>query len=109
MLEYLNVLRENICEAYTGILQGLKNEKPEIFEPYVPQVLEFIHIMAQVLPFANVELWSRDGAQQQCWSVEVCVDSSGKSPHLSPTQHHTIAHPTTPNCRKKETCGHKAF
>jgi importin subunit beta-1 len=47
MLEYLNVLRENICEAYTGILQGLKSEKPDIFLPYVSQVLEFIHMVAQ--------------------------------------------------------------
>lgn len=47
MLEYLNVLRENICEAYTGILQGLKTEKPDIFLTYVSQVLEFIHMVAQ--------------------------------------------------------------
>eukprot|EP00996_Jenningsia_fusiforme_P001236 NODE_212_length_2726_cov_70.298468_g194_i0.p1 GENE.NODE_212_length_2726_cov_70.298468_g194_i0~~NODE_212_length_2726_cov_70.298468_g194_i0.p1 ORF type:complete len:845 (+),score=176.99 NODE_212_length_2726_cov_70.298468_g194_i0:58-2592(+) len=45
MVEYLNTLRENICEAYTGILQGLKTEKPDVFLPFVGQVLEFINIV----------------------------------------------------------------
>lgn len=43
MVEYLNTLRENICEAYTGILQGMKAERAEAFLAFAPQVLEFIH------------------------------------------------------------------
>ena len=50
MLEYLNVLRENICEAYTGILQGVKDTKPDIFLPYVQQVLEFITMVSPTPP-----------------------------------------------------------
>jgi len=49
MVEYLNSLRENVFEAFTGILQGLKddkNNKSELFIPYVDQVLRFIQVVA---------------------------------------------------------------
>jgi len=34
-VEYLNLLRENLLDAFTGILQGLKYEKSNGFDPYV--------------------------------------------------------------------------
>jgi importin subunit beta-1 len=49
MVEYLNSLREGIFEAFTGILQGLKddkNNKTELFAPYVNEVLGFIQVVA---------------------------------------------------------------
>eukprot|EP00906_Rhabdomonas_costata_P035092 RCo049324 len=47
MVDYLNTLRENICEAYTGILMGLKTDKPDAFMPYVGRVLEFIQMISK--------------------------------------------------------------
>jgi importin subunit beta-1 len=47
MVEYLNVLRENIFEAYTGILQGLKKKNPQAFTPYVDDLVNFICLISQ--------------------------------------------------------------
>eukprot|EP01006_Ploeotia_vitrea_P053413 TRINITY_DN67786_c6_g2_i2.p1 TRINITY_DN67786_c6_g2~~TRINITY_DN67786_c6_g2_i2.p1 ORF type:complete len:864 (-),score=149.23 TRINITY_DN67786_c6_g2_i2:103-2694(-) len=48
MIEYLNTLRENICEAYTGIMQGFaQTERKDAFLPYVPQVLEFVQTLSR--------------------------------------------------------------
>lgn len=47
MVEYLNQLREGILEAYTGILQGLREGKRgELFAPYAEGVLLFLHAIA---------------------------------------------------------------
>nr|ACN40198.1 unknown [Picea sitchensis] len=42
MVEYNNQLRNGIFEAYSGILQGFKNAKPELMMPYVVHILQFI-------------------------------------------------------------------
>lgn len=47
MVEYLNLLRESIFESYVGILQGLKKQRPQAFNPYVDGLIEFIKIVAQ--------------------------------------------------------------
>lgn len=47
MIEYLNLLRESIFEAYIGILQGLKKHKPQAFNPYVDSLIEFIKMVTQ--------------------------------------------------------------
>jgi importin subunit beta-1 len=47
MVEYLNLLRESIFESYTGILQGLKKQNPQAFNPYVDNLIEFIKVVAQ--------------------------------------------------------------
>ena len=42
MVEYNNQLRNGIFEAYSGILQGFKNAKPELMMSYVVHILQFI-------------------------------------------------------------------
>eukprot|EP00537_Pseudo-nitzschia_pungens_P006129 CAMPEP_0172366678 /NCGR_PEP_ID=MMETSP1060-20121228/16416_1 /TAXON_ID=37318 /ORGANISM="Pseudo-nitzschia pungens, Strain cf. cingulata" /LENGTH=871 /DNA_ID=CAMNT_0013090621 /DNA_START=184 /DNA_END=2799 /DNA_ORIENTATION=- len=48
LLDYLNMLRESILEAFVGIIQGLKdgNMLPS-FVNYVPPVLEFLKVIAE--------------------------------------------------------------
>jgi len=47
MVDYLNQLREGILEAYTGILQGLRDGKRgEAFLPFVEDVFRFLHVVA---------------------------------------------------------------
>lgn len=43
LIEYVNVLRQSILEAYTGIVQGLKGgNKLQLFVPYVTSILQFL-------------------------------------------------------------------
>eukprot|EP01006_Ploeotia_vitrea_P006516 TRINITY_DN13463_c0_g1_i1.p1 TRINITY_DN13463_c0_g1~~TRINITY_DN13463_c0_g1_i1.p1 ORF type:complete len:380 (+),score=24.45 TRINITY_DN13463_c0_g1_i1:146-1141(+) len=43
-IEYINTLRESILEAYTGIVQGLKDAKKEgIVVPAIEQIVNLIH------------------------------------------------------------------
>ncbi|KAL5550764.1 hypothetical protein UlMin_000940 [Ulmus minor] len=42
LIEYGNQLKRSIFEAYSGILQGFKNSKPEIMLPYAQHLLQFI-------------------------------------------------------------------
>ncbi|XP_019195393.1 PREDICTED: importin subunit beta-1 [Ipomoea nil] len=43
MIEYTNLLRNGILEAYSGILQGFKNSpKAHRLIPYAPHILEFL-------------------------------------------------------------------
>jgi importin subunit beta-1 len=47
MIDYINMLRESILEAYTGIIQGLKDgNRIDLFQPYVQSVLEFLQEIA---------------------------------------------------------------
>eukprot|EP01027_Heterolobosea_sp_BB2_P009847 GEZU01014486.1.p1 GENE.GEZU01014486.1~~GEZU01014486.1.p1 ORF type:complete len:462 (-),score=177.24 GEZU01014486.1:84-1469(-) len=46
LVDYLNHLRENIFEAYTGILQGLKTDNAAAFHPYVDGLVAFIRLVA---------------------------------------------------------------
>lgn len=41
MVEYLNELRESICDAYTGMVQGLGGGNAMV-EAHLPFILEFI-------------------------------------------------------------------
>ncbi|XP_073286308.1 importin subunit beta-1-like [Primulina huaijiensis] len=43
MLEYTNLLRNGILEAYSGIFQGFKNSpKTQLLIPYAPHILQFL-------------------------------------------------------------------
>lgn len=42
LIDYANQLKRSIFEAYSGILQGFKNSKPEIMLPYAQPLLKFI-------------------------------------------------------------------
>jgi len=47
MIDYVNVLRNGILEAYTGITQGFKMDgKGQILLPYVQSIFEFLHVVA---------------------------------------------------------------
>eukprot|EP01080_Neovahlkampfia_damariscottae_P009376 gene9376-1587_t len=43
LIDYVNLLRENILNSYTGMLQGLKKDKPQSFIPYVDNLLYFLN------------------------------------------------------------------
>nr|CAG4707829.1 unnamed protein product [Naegleria fowleri] len=45
MVSYLNLLRENVLEAYIGILLGFKKENPQAFIPYVDPLLSFVKVV----------------------------------------------------------------
>ncbi|GAB2293946.1 Importin subunit beta-1 [Dionaea muscipula] len=43
MIEYTNLLRNGILEAYSGILQGFKSSpKTQLLIPYAPHILQFV-------------------------------------------------------------------
>lgn len=42
LIDHSNQLKRSIFEAYSGILQGFKNSKPEIMLPYAQHILQFI-------------------------------------------------------------------
>ena len=47
MIEYVNSLREAVLEAYTGIVQGLKDGcRPDLFAPYVQPVAQLLQLIA---------------------------------------------------------------
>ena len=48
MIEYCNLLRESVLEAYVGIIQGLRDgNKLELFGPYVDSVLQFLQTLSE--------------------------------------------------------------
>ncbi|CAH9061420.1 unnamed protein product [Cuscuta europaea] len=47
MADYGNQLRRSIFEAYSGILQGFKNSKPDLMLPHAPHLLQFLELVAQ--------------------------------------------------------------
>lgn len=48
-VEYMNSLRESILEAYTGILQGLREDNQQgTITPYVDGVMNFVQLVALV-------------------------------------------------------------
>ncbi|XP_059668042.1 importin subunit beta-1-like [Cornus florida] len=47
MVEYGNQLRRSIFEAYSGILQGFKNSKPDLMLPHATHLLQFIEVVSR--------------------------------------------------------------
>ncbi|KAL0347508.1 UNVERIFIED_CONTAM: Importin subunit beta-1 [Sesamum calycinum] len=47
MMDYGNQLRRSIFEAYSGILQGFKNSKPDLMLPHAPHLLQFLELVAK--------------------------------------------------------------
>ncbi|KAL8233094.1 hypothetical protein R6Q57_002872 [Mikania cordata] len=46
MIEYTNLLRNGILEAYSGIFQGFKNSpKTQLLIPYAPHILQFLDLI----------------------------------------------------------------
>ncbi|GFY83801.1 ARM repeat superfamily protein [Actinidia rufa] len=45
MVEYGNQLRRSILEAYSGILQGFKNSKPDLMLPHAAHLLQFVELV----------------------------------------------------------------
>ncbi|KAB1224471.1 Importin subunit beta-1 [Morella rubra] len=45
LMEYGNQLRRSIFEAYSGILQGFKDSKPEVMLPYAAHLVQFIEFV----------------------------------------------------------------
>ncbi|KNA05573.1 hypothetical protein SOVF_188920 [Spinacia oleracea] len=45
IMEYGNLLRRSIFEAYSGILQGLKDAKPELLVPHAKHLLQFLEFV----------------------------------------------------------------
>ena len=47
LIDYVNMLREGILEAYTGIIQGLKDgNRTDLLLPYVDAILGFLEMLA---------------------------------------------------------------
>lgn len=47
LIEYVNILREGILEAYTGIIQGLKDgNKVALLNPYAETIIGFLELLA---------------------------------------------------------------
>ncbi|GKV06090.1 hypothetical protein SLEP1_g18022 [Rubroshorea leprosula] len=46
-MEYGNQLRRSIFEAYSGLLQGFKNVKPDVMVPYAQHLLKFIELVSR--------------------------------------------------------------
>jgi importin subunit beta-1 len=44
-IEYVNLLRENVTECFTNILQGVKGYNKNIFKPFVNLLMKLIHII----------------------------------------------------------------
>ncbi|KAL0310009.1 UNVERIFIED_CONTAM: Importin subunit beta-1 [Sesamum radiatum] len=47
MMDYGNQLRRSIFEAYSGILQGFKNSKPDLMLPHAPHLVQFLELVAK--------------------------------------------------------------
>jgi importin subunit beta-1 len=48
MIDYVNLLREGILEAYTGIVQGVKADgQSAMILPYAESIFSFLHIIYQ--------------------------------------------------------------
>ncbi|KAL2901998.1 Importin subunit beta-1 [Bienertia sinuspersici] len=47
IMEYGNLLRRSIFEAYSGILQGLKDAKPELLVPHAKHLLQFLEFVVR--------------------------------------------------------------
>nr|XP_043629854.1 importin subunit beta-1-like [Erigeron canadensis] len=46
MIEYTNLLRNGILEAYSGIFQGFKNSpKTQLLIPYAPHIIQFLDLL----------------------------------------------------------------
>lgn len=45
IMEYGNLLRRSIFEAYSGILQGFKDAKPDLLVPHARHLLQFLEIV----------------------------------------------------------------
>ncbi|WCJ28005.1 Importin subunit beta-1 [Euphorbia peplus] len=45
LMEYGNQLKRSIFEAYSGILQGFKDSKPEVMLPHAGHLLQFIELV----------------------------------------------------------------
>lgn len=47
LIDYVNMLREGILEAYTGIIQGLKDgNRTDLLMPYVDAIMGFLEMLA---------------------------------------------------------------
>jgi len=48
MVEYVNEVRESVCEAYIGIVQGLSDEKrQDLLVPYLGPIFQFLSLLAE--------------------------------------------------------------
>ncbi|KAL0375378.1 UNVERIFIED_CONTAM: Importin subunit beta-1 [Sesamum radiatum] len=47
MMDYGNQLRRSIFEAYSGILQGFKNSKPDLMLPHAPHLVQFLELVVK--------------------------------------------------------------
>jgi importin subunit beta-1 len=95
LIDYINTLREGICDAYTGIIQGMtEGNKVDVLFPYLPSIVRLIDNIAQD-KYRNEDL-SR-AAVGLIGDLAITFRERVRQPLSQPSIHAIIQHCLSPN------------